>query len=230
MPTSSISTNALFPSATSAPPSVTSARDSAAAADFNSFLTLLTAQLRNQDPLTPLDSTQFVEQLASFSAVEQQIQTNTLLEQFVQGFGQNGLADQASQWIGRTVEAAPDSIVFRGDPVEILAPAASTAAERRIVIRDDSGREVFSQPIPSTATAFEWPGVDNGGLIAPLGAYQATIETSRADDNAPIVEPARVASRVTEARLVDGVVRLFLENGASVDPARIAAVRDSAAS
>ena len=55
----------------------TAARD--AAADYESFLTLLTAQLKNQDPLKPLESTEFVAQLASFSAVEQQVRTNDSL-------------------------------------------------------------------------------------------------------------------------------------------------------
>ena len=51
--------------------------------DFKSFLSLLTAQLKNQDPLAPLEATQFVEQLASFSSVEQQIETNSLLEELL---------------------------------------------------------------------------------------------------------------------------------------------------
>lgn len=48
--------------------------------EFNNFLELLTAQIRNQDPLEPLDSTQFVEQLATFSTLEQQVQSNTRLD------------------------------------------------------------------------------------------------------------------------------------------------------
>ena len=68
---------------TSLEPAPTAATDqsaAAAAADFETFLSLLTTQLRNQDPLKPLDSTEFVAQLASFSAVEQQINTNAKLD------------------------------------------------------------------------------------------------------------------------------------------------------
>ncbi|MBB4659634.1 flagellar hook assembly protein FlgD [Parvularcula dongshanensis] len=58
----------------------TPAAQSAPKADFDAFLTMLTAQVRHQDPLAPLDSTQFVEQLATFSSVEQQVETNKHLE------------------------------------------------------------------------------------------------------------------------------------------------------
>ncbi len=54
-----------------------------AGTDFQTFLTLLTTQLRNQDPLKPMDSTQFVAQLASFSAVEQQVRTNEKLAEII---------------------------------------------------------------------------------------------------------------------------------------------------
>ena len=56
------------------------AGDVPASADFDAFLSLLTAQVRHQDPLAPLDSTQFVEQLATFSSLEQQVTTNEHLE------------------------------------------------------------------------------------------------------------------------------------------------------
>ena len=69
------------------------------ATDFSNFLNLLTAQLRAQDPLSPVDSTQFVEQLASFSTVEQQINTNTKLDQIASQLG-GGELDTLAQWIG----------------------------------------------------------------------------------------------------------------------------------
>ena len=70
----------LAAAATTAEPSATQTMSGTAKADFDAFLTMLTAQVRHQDPLAPLDSTQFVEQLATFSAVEQQVETNKHLE------------------------------------------------------------------------------------------------------------------------------------------------------
>ncbi|KQU64788.1 flagellar basal body rod modification protein [Aminobacter sp. DSM 101952] len=71
--------------------------------DYNSFLKLLVAQMKNQDPTKPMDSTQYVAQLATFSQVEQSVQMNTRLDQILQG---SALA-QADALIGRTV-TSPD--------------------------------------------------------------------------------------------------------------------------
>ncbi|MEX6504989.1 flagellar hook assembly protein FlgD [Jiella sp. M17.18] len=74
--------------------------------DYNAFLTLLVAQMKNQDPLNPTDSTQFVSQLASFSSVEQAVQTNTKLDSMM-----NVTAlTQADQIIGRTATSADGSV------------------------------------------------------------------------------------------------------------------------
>ncbi|WP_269932398.1 flagellar hook assembly protein FlgD [Aminobacter sp. HY435] len=71
--------------------------------DYNSFLKLLVAEMKNQDPTKPMDSTQYVAQLAQFSQVEQSVQMNTRLDQILQG---SALA-QADALIGRTV-TSPD--------------------------------------------------------------------------------------------------------------------------
>ena len=72
-------------------------------ADYNSFLKLLVAEMKNQDPTKPMDSTQYIAQLAQFSQVEQSVQINTRLDQILQG---SALA-QADALIGRTV-ISPD--------------------------------------------------------------------------------------------------------------------------
>ncbi len=74
--------------------------------DYNSFLKLLVAQMKNQDPTNPMDSTQYVAQLASFSNVEQSVQINAKLDQLLQS---SSLA-QADALIGRTVTSADDSL------------------------------------------------------------------------------------------------------------------------
>src|SRR5579862_2238926 len=72
--------------------------------DLNSFLTLLTTQLKNQDPLSPLDSTQFTAQLVAFTGVEQQINTNTKLDSLI-GVDKATQLTSAANFIGNTVEA-----------------------------------------------------------------------------------------------------------------------------
>ncbi len=73
----------------------TTANATTAGEEFDTFLTLLTAQIRNQDPLAPLDSTQFVEQLATFSGLELQASGNAILENIANMLAQNLYATQA---------------------------------------------------------------------------------------------------------------------------------------
>ncbi|MCH5375599.1 MAG: flagellar hook assembly protein FlgD, partial [Planctomycetes bacterium] len=73
--------------------------------DFNTFLKMLTAQARNQDPLEPLDSTQYASQLAQFSMVEQQVKTNDSLNLLSGQFGVSNMAALAS-WVGMEARAA----------------------------------------------------------------------------------------------------------------------------
>ena len=72
------------------------------AVDYQSFLKLLIAEMKNQDPTKPMDSTQYVAQLATFSQVEQSVQTNTKLEQIMQ----SSALSQADALIGRSITSA----------------------------------------------------------------------------------------------------------------------------
>lgn len=86
--------------------SASSQQASGPSLDYNSFLNLLIAQMKNQDPTQPMDSTQFVAQLATFSQVEQSVQTNSKLDQLLQ---QSALASAGSV-IGHTVTSADGTV------------------------------------------------------------------------------------------------------------------------
>lgn len=192
--------------------------------DFNSFLTLLTAQLRNQDPLNPQDPTQFVAQLASFSSVEQQVTTNSLLQGIASALGGEGdLLQTASAWIGNDVETTVNTISFQGDSISLIVPPGAQGESRDIVIRDQAGREVFREEAGSTSRAFEWNGRNNAGLVAPQGVYRARVETENAEGDVSEVELVTRA-RVEEARVVDGAVQLVLSDGATASPTAVRAV------
>ena len=75
------------PAQTNQPASTLSVNGGEISEQFSQFLELLTTQVENQDPLTPLDSTQFVEQLATFSSLEQQVQSNVLLQRILDKLG-----------------------------------------------------------------------------------------------------------------------------------------------
>jgi flagellar basal-body rod modification protein FlgD len=102
-----------------AQPSATGATDqtSKTAVDYQSFLKLLVAEMKNQDPTNPMDSTQYVAQLAAFSQVEQSVQINSKLDQLLQS---SSLA-QADALIGRTVTSADGTVTGKVAEVRLLS-------------------------------------------------------------------------------------------------------------
>ncbi|MER2536813.1 MAG: flagellar hook assembly protein FlgD [Rhizobiaceae bacterium] len=104
-------------SATQKTPAASGDSVAKAQVDYQSFLKLLVAQMKNQDPTNPMDSTQYVAQLAAFSQVEQSIQINTKLEQMLQT---SALA-QADSLIGRTVTSADGEVSGKVASVRLLS-------------------------------------------------------------------------------------------------------------
>lgn len=88
--------------------------------DYDSFLTLLVAQLKNQDPSAPQDSAQYIAQLATFSNVEQSIKSNAKLDQLMTAFA----LSQADSVIGRTVTSADGTITGTAAALKIVAGGA----------------------------------------------------------------------------------------------------------
>jgi hypothetical protein len=122
-----------------------SARSSVAAtdqtvitADFETFLLMLTTQLKNQDPLNPMESTEYATQLATFSGVEQQVRTNELLETLTNGYATQGLG-QLSGWIGMQATAEMP-VAFSGAPGDRPDDPAARADRLELVVTDGAGR------------------------------------------------------------------------------------------
>lgn len=147
--------------APTAPSRQLAARDNAAAVDFQSFLRLLTAQLRNQDPLSPLDSTQFVAQLASFSTVEQLVSANARLDQLADEIVGSDL-DQFVAWIGHVAEVVDAPVRFNGEPSPFRIVPQADAEEVNLVVRGSRGAEVFRTPITNSDAVQQWKGEGAG--------------------------------------------------------------------
>ena len=195
-----------------------------AASDFQSFLSLLTAQLQNQDPLSPLDSTQFVEQLASFSAVEQQIATNSLLEKMVSSSEVTGL-EGATQWIGREVDAPVSQFKYEGEPVEFSLPQSADGVASEVVVHSASGAIISQAQLSAGATKYVFDGKRADGTAIAEGRYEIMVNYTDEEGAVTGVEYPHTSSKVVEAQLDDGTLMLKLENGASITPDKIAAVR-----
>lgn len=196
---------------------------SSAAADFESFLTLLTAQLRNQDPLSPLDSTEFIAQLASFSSVEQQISTNDRLDKLLDQ-GVNGDVAAFASWIGRKVSTVDGRFRATGEEVSFRIADVPAADRAFAVVRDPSGTVLQRREIAlGSQTAHAWDGRAGDGSVVRNRDLVIEIEYFRGGTIAETL-PAFVSSTVTSIRGTPDGVSLELQDGRFVTPENISSL------
>lgn len=193
-----------------------------AASDFDTYLTLLTAQLRNQDPLNPTDSTEFVAQLASFSGVEQQIRTNDQLEAILGALGGGASAGLAA-WIGKEVRA-PAQGAFAGEPLNIATTPNAKADAAVLVVKNDFGQVVARRSVDPAKEQVSWDGKDALGASVPFGNYSFEVESYK-DETLLGTEPGQIYAKVTEVRIENGAQMLILEGGAKVALEDVTALR-----
>ena len=192
--------------------------------DFETFLRLLTAQLENQDPLNPLESTDFATQLATFSGVEQQVQTNDLLRGLSDALGATGIG-QLAEWVGREARAAMP-VYFDGSPVTLSPQPAPGADAMAIVVRSTSGGVVQRFELPASTDPVSWAGVTSDGAPLPEDTYAFALESS-AGGEVISVDEVEVYAVVREARLVDGETRLVFDGGATAAVGDVTALREA---
>lgn len=190
--------------------------------DFTTFLKMLTVQLQNQDPMKPIESSDYAVQLATFSGVEQQVRTNQLLAEMSSRFAQMGMTEMAG-WIGR--EARVDApVYYDGSPVT-LSPNPAVGANRAvIVVKDAQGNLVSREEVPVSAAPYQWLGADAEGNALPSGSYSIFLESLTGDvliDSRPIEHYARVI----EARGTSQGTRLVLQGGVEVAASAVTALR-----
>lgn len=216
-------TAAQAPADTAATPPATAASgtNSKISADFETFLTMLTTQMKNQDPLNPVESSDFAVQLATFSGVEQQVQTNDLLRAMGASGAMGGLSQHAA-WVGMDARStAPVRIA--GDPVELHYDLPLAAIAGDIVVRDGSGIELHRRAVTGPGPMI-WDGAGASGMALPPGDYAVTLE-SRDSSGAIVIDPVGSYARVAEVRAeADGAV-VVLANGTKVPVADITALR-----
>jgi len=191
--------------------------------DFEVFLQMLTAQAKYQDPLEPIDNSEYAAQLAQFSMVEQQVTTNDLMEQMLSAFGTNDMAS-AANWIGM------DALVqgpanFDGEPVTISPNPPIAADEVTLIVTNAQGIEVQRVAMPLGTEPFLWDGQKNNGSSFEHGEYNFQIE-SKANEAVILTEPALAYSRVIEARIDNGSTLLVLDSGYMILANNVAGLRE----
>ena len=163
--------------------------------NFDMFLKILTTQLRNQNPLDPLDTHQFTQQLVQFSSVEQAVKQNTQLET-LNKLMLASASSNAVSYIGNGITADGTVNYLRGGSAEWII-AAGRSGTANIQIKDASGNLVreINMDIESGPNNLKWDGRSNSGMALPDGRYSITVNAKNAL-NAPIPAETRLKGKV----------------------------------
>lgn len=153
--------------------------------NFNTFLTLLTAQLQNQDPLSPMDSNQFTQQLVQFSQVEQQIQTNDQLKQLISAY-QTSASSTALTYLGRDAIITSSDTTLSNGTANWAYDFDTAPSDVTLSVKDAQGHIVYSKTGEATAGdhLFSWDGTETNGNTAPDGVYTLVVTAQDSSGNA----------------------------------------------
>lgn len=191
------------PSTTTGSNAVTSA--TALSGNFDTFLTILTAQIQNQDPLEPMDSSQFTEQLVQFSGVEQQIRVNSQLETLIKN-SNSSTGAMLSGYLGQDAEIDSAGAHFTGEPIHWRYSLPSDSSSTTVTVTDADGKVVYSQTGEKAKGThdFEWDGdIIGGGTAAVDKPYYISVVAEDANKKA-ITPYHSVVSTVTGVDLTYG--------------------------
>lgn len=209
------------PGATTLP--AQSAKSAMLTSDFQTFLKMLTVQIQNQDPMSPMQSTEFATQLATFASVEQQVRANEKLAGLSAQLGVSTMA-QLSGWIGMEARVTAP-VQFTGAPVMLAPNPPALADKTELVVRDMQGREVQRLAIPVSTAPIEWVGTDSMGAPLPVGPYRFEIEASAKGEKLGSW-PVEHYALVREARgNSGGGIDLVFDGGITVAAADATALR-----
>lgn len=203
-------------------PSATQTRAAGLSSDFETFLKMLTAQMRNQDPLNPIESADFAVQLATFSTVEQQVLTNDLLSDLGSQLSTLGMA-QLSGWVGMEARAHMP-VAFDGSAVDVGVIAAPGADRAELVAYDSLGAVVSRQTVPASSGQVAWTGRNSNGTPLAAGSYTLTM-VSYAGEAEIGRNPAEVSGQIAEARNEAGQTVLIMQDGQRVQAGDVLSLR-----
>lgn len=196
------------------------------AKDLDSFLVLLTSQLKNQDPLSPMDSTEFTNQLVQFAQVEQQINVNDNLTSMIE-LSQQSIITSSVNYIGKSVEALSSKVPLQDGKAKLAYGVDKDAQNVTVVIRNDAGDIVYSTAGEKTKGVhpLTWDGKDAYGIQQPDGVYTVQV-TALSAKNEPIDTWTTAFGKVTGVTNSDGKTLLVMSTlGVPID--EILSVTDS---
>lgn len=193
----------------------------ALSSDFETFLKMLTVQMRNQDPLNPVDSAEYAVQLATFSQVEQQAATNKLLEQVLDRIGAQDMSDMAG-WIGKEIETAPQRS-YGADGIILDLGERPAAGKTMVGVYGADGSLIMQKDMSHA----EGVSLFRDEAL-PVGEYVFKKELKKPDGTVGASELLPGRGTVIETRRAKGGMEVVLASGEVVRPTNIRALRASA--
>lgn len=177
---------------------------------YNNFLLLLTKQLQNQDPLSPMDTAEFTQQLVSFSSVEQMIQSNKRLDQLINLQSATN-AFGAVSFLGNKVAIDSDRVALKDGKASFQYEIDRNATRAVLRVADASGNTVLVQEANREVGTYnvDWNGKDAFGNQLPDGEYQVSVSYS--DETGEIYSSDITSFGVVDStEITDGEVKLFI--------------------
>lgn len=180
--------------------------------NFSTFLTLLTTQLKNQDPTSPMDSNQFTQQLVMYSQVEQQINTNTNLQTLITQGSSNASA-MANTYLGKQVSITNGNASLAGGAANWTYNLDSAGAATQLSVTNSAGVTVYTGAGETSAGNhnFAWNGKDANGNALPDGTYKLTV-TAKDSNGTAVTTSVASAGTVSQIDMTAGTPKLVVGN------------------
>jgi len=212
-PTTQLSSTSSSSSGASSTSSDIASGVSSLGTSYQTFLTLLTTQLKNQDPSSPEDPDQFTTELVQMTGVQQQLLSNQLLQQLVNASPSQGVTSDVGL-IGQTVSTSTPSATLSGGSATWDYALPTSAAKATVTVSDSTGAVVYSGTAPSFASgahSFTWDGETNSGTQEPNGGTY-TLTMSATDTSGGTVSPTiGVSGTATSVQTTGGVTTVTVD-------------------
>ncbi len=178
---------------------------------FDNFLVLLTTQLQNQDPLSPMDTNEFTRQLVDFTGVEQALKTNQKLDDLINLQNENKF-NEAAGFVGKLVEAETLVTGLTNGSATMTYSLPTNAATTTITIVDETGQTVrtLTGETSSGHHTIVWNGKNENGIDLPDGVYGFFV-AAEDDEGNEVPAGQGTVGDVTSVEIADG--ELFLNLG-----------------
>src|ERR1043165_2686605 len=180
--------------------------------NFSTFLTLLTTQLKNQDPTSPMDSNEFTQQLVMYSQVEQQIDTNDNLKTLITQ-GTSNAASMTTGYLGKKVSVTNGQASLTNGSATWTYNLKATAATTQLSITNANGVTVYTGTgdTASGNNTFTWDGKDINGNQLPDGAYKLSVTAADSAGNT-VTSSVASAGTVTQIDMTGATPKLIAGN------------------